>query len=113
MLLLLSSGGFAGLPRRARMSVMIWFSWVVLGATGDVHTLGTIGGPIEKPRPVTLSSCVALRLLIASVVFVALRVEMPGTGGAVPMPPANLWSLPSTVNALPLKVELVGASFTR
>src|SRR5207247_3732557 len=87
MLLLLSSAGTGGLPRRARMSVMIWFSCVRLGAAGDVQTLGTTGGPVEKPRPVTLSFWSEVRLLIASVVFVALRVEMPGTGGAVPMPP--------------------------
>src|SRR5437762_13688838 len=96
MLLLLSSAGTGGLPRRARMSVMIWSSCVRVGADGDVQTLGTTGGPVEKPRPVTLSFWSEVRLLIASVVFVALRVEMPGTGGALPITPAQLESFPST-----------------
>src|SRR2546429_9244593 len=95
MLLLLSSAGTGGLPRRARMSVMIWFSCVRLGAAGDVQTLGTSGGPVEKPRPVTLSFWSEVRLLIASVVFVALRVEMPGTGGAGRHPPGKTSLLPS------------------
>src|SRR2546429_8876698 len=95
MLLLLSSAGTGGLPRRARMSVMIWFSCVRVGAAGDVQTLGTTGGPVEKPRPVTLSFWSEVRLLIASVVFVALRVEMPGTGGGGALAPPKRGGCPS------------------
>src|SRR6185369_6086205 len=72
---------------RARRSVIIWFNWVVDGAAGDVLMLGTMGGPGMKPRPVTLSFCRAERLVIVSWVLVSLRVEMPGTGGLVVIPP--------------------------
>src|SRR5206468_10304513 len=33
-------------PGRARRSLIIWFSSVMLGAAGEVLTLGTIGGPL-------------------------------------------------------------------
>src|SRR2546430_7700323 len=110
MLLLLSSAGTGGLPRRARMSVMIWFSCVRLGAAGDVQTLGTTGGPVEKPRPVTLSFWSEVRLLIASVVFVALRVEMPGTGGGGGLPPLSWWAFPLPPPPVPLLIEVVGGA---
>src|SRR5882762_5639572 len=32
---------------RARMSLIIAFSWAMLGAAGEVLMLGTIGGPLE------------------------------------------------------------------
>ena len=32
---------------RARRSLIIWLSRVVLGAAGEVFTLGTMGGPFE------------------------------------------------------------------
>src|SRR5689334_1776622 len=73
-------------PGSARRSATIRSIWAAVGAPDDVATLG-MSGFDEKPSPVTSWSWLLFRLLIASCVFVLLRVEMPGTGAPGPAVP--------------------------